>query len=176
MKFSVDAKKLQTLKRQAMTAKRKLEDRTKLHESFRIYQGTRWLENLYNGGQYYGSFAWMRAVTRRLRIARGLSAGPVMIGGNRLRPKQMSVWMLSRMRSAQVTESTTKFDFRFSGNSDGSYAVLHDQGYIAGGMFAGKNVPQRKLFWINDEDERELLERTGKFADEALKGLKGVKK
>ena len=178
MKITVDKRALNALERQAKRAKRKLEDRTRLHEEFQRYASRRWVRNLIGGGRFYGAFAALKDSTKRVRRWRGYATGPILYqtdAAGHLRP-----WMRDAVEDADIVIapafSSTQWKFTWSGGKDGSYAVLHDQGYIAGGAgrfasFRGKRVPQRVLFDLNDEDYDELITRTGKYVDSAMGGI-----
>lgn len=166
MKIKIDSSQLKKVAQNAKLAKAHLEDRSRLHRTMQNYQAKQWRRNLY-GGHVYGRWKGLTNFTKRIRIWRGYSPGPIMYETGTLHGwVQEQAENPHTMISASL--SSTTWTPTFTGGTDGSYAVLHDQGYMSGGMVI-RPVPPRVIFDMSEEDiehhvqlaERYSLEQVG---------------
>lgn len=191
--FLIETRDLRRALRQLKKVKNKLEHREELHRKMRTYQRARWRENLYNEGAIYGPWQELTDTTNIVRQKRGFREGhPILFeapgGGQaprsmpkylrRARPRRgglLHAWVKENILADRFFDyggiNSTIWRFTATGQSDGSYAVYHDQGYTTGAtsMIPLKGVPARTVFDINDEDEQKFENQLEAYVDKTLR-------
>ena len=132
--------------------KTQFRDRSAPLKRMRTYHKTRWIANINSEGGTYGAFAPLAPETVRKR--RG-SAHPILRWDGKLLR-----WVGTAAQAGEVSRETLTWDFSWSGGRDGSYAVLHSEGY--------EHTPARVVFDTNGDDEEHDVELIEEWVDRLL--------